>query len=417
MNRIVGFFAALILFIGVSAACRAAPPKPDDATISAYSAELSVDIAKSILSDNDEVIDEEWMANWFAEGNRIERYRVVLSNQSGVSDVKFEGKEIMSIDWESVRELLTTALDTAEARMGAVLCENHRALLFGVDVATTAATIVIGVLTGGVGAAAIGAGKAGLQSVIRSAAAKLAVKGIGGQVVKLGAKKTATRVATWALREAAKKGLAGAAANAAASTATRAAAALGFKQALTAGVSKGVASAIGAGLLRKVAGMAADGVFIWAVGMSNSSWFGLIDSTLRADLPNCADLDSAFNKCYSICGKGDLGDDLNKYVFDRLLHKKVCVGDKRTEEQYVVFEVAKDGSRIPLVMTQTEANMVYAKLPEIKNKGNCNRNNDDLDIYFGYYFYDPDTLLIDGKHLGIKNAFRIDNGVGSIKKQ
>ena len=135
---------------------------------------------------------------------------------------------------------------------------------------------------------------------------------------------------------------------------------------------------------------------------------------------NCHDLDHN-EGCYTVCGDGKGEDDyLNKYALKPVLGKTYCVnpGD------YALYEIKPDGSRGDvLVYDDKHHNEIIKKIKaSVVEKAwggwydwewypykGCDWNEDDIDMYFGFYAYDPDTLEITKEGMVIDDAIRLDD--------
>ena len=98
---------------------------------------------------------------------------------------------------------------------------------------------------------------------------------------------------------------------------------------------------------------------------------------------------------------------MNTKVFNPILGKSYCVN----EADYALYEINPDGSRGDvLIMEKSQWDAVKNAInTSVKDTGNCDWNEDDIDIYAGFYMYDPDTLEIStDKAMAIDDAIRID---------
>jgi hypothetical protein len=111
---------------------------------------------------------------------------------------------------------------------------------------------------------------------------------------------------------------------------------------------------------------------------------------------NCTDTDKG-EGCYTSCTKDSLSAptvDLNTKVFKPIFGKNLCIDE---DNNYVLREIK--GAGIPTagaVFTTTEENWAKAKQKmssDVADKGNCDYNEDDIDVYVGVPLYDSETLL------------------------
>lgn len=123
------------------------------------------------------------------------------------------------------------------------------------------------------------------------------------------------------------------------------------------------------------------------------SW---LSSDLDTKVMNCTDTDKG-EGCYTSCTKDSLSaptDDLNTKVFKPIFGKNLCIDEKNN---YVLREIK--GAGIPTagaIFTTTEENWAKAKQKmssDVADKGNCDYNEDDIDVYVGVPLYDSETLL------------------------
>jgi hypothetical protein len=129
---------------------------------------------------------------------------------------------------------------------------------------------------------------------------------------------------------------------------------------------------------------------------------------LDKEFLNCQDLDRN-EGCYAVCGTEHItgNDDLNKYVLTPTLGKKYCVDDTN----YILYEVKSDGNKgATISFDDAQFEQIKQRITKnIQDKGNCDWNEDDIDMYFGFYIYDPDTLEISNEIIIIDDAIRIDD--------
>ena len=87
--------------------------------------------------------------------------------------------------------------------------------------------------------------------------------------------------------------------------------------------------------------------------------------------------------------------------------KSYCVN----ESDYALYEINPDGSRGELlIMTKEQWNQIKNTITtSVQDKGKCDWNEDDIDMYAGFYIYDPDTLELSDQHMVIDDIIRIDD--------
>lgn len=151
-----------------------------------------------------------------------------------------------------------------------------------------------------------------------------------------------------------------------------------------------------------------------AIGGGIASVYSLLESGFNPQIMNCTDTD-ANEGCYTSCTKDSLNapsDDLNKKVFKPIFGKNLCIDETNN---YVLREISNSG--LPTageVFMTTNEKWATAKdkiISDVKDKGNCDWNEDDIDIYVGAPLYDPLTLMpADNGATGLLiDGLRIDN--------
>lgn len=171
----------------------------------------------------------------------------------------------------------------------------------------------------------------------------------------------------------------------------------------------------GAAIFKYTALAAAGGIIVKTVGsyanddISRKNYsqsaagfmFSLFDSDARTDVINCQGLDKR-EKCYNVCGQaGTVIDDLNKKVFNPILGKNYCV----SEADFTIYEIE---TKRPLMMTQDQYATIREKLNHVQDKGGCDWNEDDIDMFIGPYLYDPKTME-PSTNLLIEEVVRLDD--------
>ena len=158
----------------------------------------------------------------------------------------------------------------------------------------------------------------------------------------------------------------------------------------------------------------AGGATFWALdgaktitSTAGGTGYSLISSNLDKEYLNCQDLDHN-EGCYTVCGDSGGGkDDLNTKVFKPLLGKTYCVNPK----DYALHEMNSNGSAGALMTIDgNKKSAILSKVKQtITDKGNCDYNEDDIDMYIGFYVYDPDTFEISKEAIVIDDAVRLDD--------
>ena len=347
------------------------------------------------------LLDDAFVLDFLSEDDNFEKYRFVIRDLTGETVNEELG---IDVSWDDVLTEISNVLDTVSQKRGAIVCENNRSYQFGIDAAGWLVTAVAAVLTfyaGGAGGAAVAAGRAALGAGLKAAA-----KGVAKVGGKVAAKKIAATGGKQLAKSAIKLGL---------KQNMRGFAKYAGKGVLKTGV-KNFAKVAGKNLTKKWTAIAASSAAIWGLGTAVSKGFtgGLFYSMLNSDLDkeflNCHDLDH-HEGCYTVCGDGLADDFLNTYALKPVLGKTYCVnpGD------YALYEINPDGSRGQLLTF--DANKQSALLNRIKQnvqdksrdkKYGCDWNEDDIDMYFGFYIYDPDTLEISQEAMVIDDAIRLD---------
>jgi hypothetical protein len=146
--------------------------------------------------------------------------------------------------------------------------------------------------------------------------------------------------------------------------------------------------------------------------------YSLVASDISTEIINCQDLDYG-EGCYAVCGYGNTNDDLNEKVFKPILGQTYCVNESD-------FTLYNTQTKKPLMLNEEQFRNVINKLKtEVADKGQnknvwktltnqknghhgCDWNEDDIDMYFGTYIYDPDTME-PSSHLIMEEVVRLDD--------
>ncbi|MDR0741672.1 MAG: hypothetical protein LBF28_02770, partial [Rickettsiales bacterium] len=141
--------------------------------------------------------------------------------------------------------------------------------------------------------------------------------------------------------------------------------------------------------------------------------YSFLESGFDPKIMNCTDTDKN-NGCYTSCTKDNLGspnDDLNNKVFKPVFGKNLCVDENAN---YVLREI-ETGLPVPgqVFVATNEKLWERAKKiinDQVKDKGNCDYNEDDIDLYIGAPIYDPATLEPQAEGMAlIIDGMRIDD--------
>ena len=361
---------------------------PDTQAQKLFFEALATEYVRAFKSDNSAFLDDVFVLNFLGTGDNIEKYRTPLRDLTGddIAEIDTDyGTMKIDVSWDDLLIEVSNVLDKVNRKRGALVCENNRSYQALLDTVGWVATAIAAIATfyaGGAGGAAVAAGRAALGAGLK-ASAKAAIK-IG---VKQNMRGYANYAGKGVLKGAAKKFIKQAGKNLTAKWTTIAAAA---------------------------------GSAIWMLGKSSkaSTVYGLVSSDLDKTIVNCHDLDHN-EGCYTVCGDGKGGSDyLNKYVLKPVLGKNYCVNSS----DYALYEINSDGSRGNLLTYDNKHHPeILKKLTSIKDKSEwvwqgfnshyygCDWNEDDIDMYIGYYIYDPDTLEITKEAMVIDDASRLDD--------
>lgn len=368
---------------------------PDTIAQKNFFTDLATAYISANKSDETSRLDDAFVLNFLSLDDNLSKYKSALVDLTG--DYVDEDLGI-NVSWDDILIAISEVLDESDKRIGALVCENNRSIQMTIDIVTWGATAVAAIVTfftGGAGGAAVAAGRAAVGTGLK-AAAKAAAK-VGGKVA---AKKLSAAGGKQLAKSAIKLGL---------KTNMRGYAKYAGKGVLKTGV-KNYAKVLGANLKNKFVKYAGSGALLYQIGSSaakNTSMtlYGLVESDLSNDIINCQGLDRN-EGCYTVCGDNGSNDDLNTKVFIPELGKAYCV----YEEDFALYEINPDGSRgKPLIMPVNKWNTIKSKIQNtVRDQGNCDWNEDDIDMYVGFYMYDPDTLEISNEALVIHDFIRID---------
>lgn len=142
--------------------------------------------------------------------------------------------------------------------------------------------------------------------------------------------------------------------------------------------------------------------------------YSFLTSELNPKIMNCTGTDAG-EGCYLSCTQDPLGsptDDLNTKVFRPVFGQNLCVDEN---SNYALRVINRDGLPVPgdiFKANQTlwdRAKAIIVK--DVANQGNCDWNEDDIDMYIGAPMYDAGTLMPtgDGATSIIIDAIRLDD--------
>ncbi len=341
-------------------------------------------------------LDNAFILDFLGNDDNLYKYKSALIALSG--EVVDENYGI-NINWDEVLIEISQVLDSTMQKRGAILCENNRSWQMTIDIVgwgATAAATILTFFAGGAGGAAVTAGRAAIGAGLKSTA-----KGIA----KLGATNTARSMTRTGSHLLARSAI-----DLSMASSVSAAARLGGKGVLKTGV-KNYTKIIKKNLASKATKFFDGGALVYLIGSNaakhaGSTLYSLVNSDLSNDIINCQDVDHN-EGCYTVCGDGLANDDINTKVFKPILGKTYCVN----EEDYVLYEINPDGSRgnVLIMDTQQWEKVKNAIISSVKDQGKCDWNEDDIDMYAGFYMYDPDTLEISTENMVVDDTIRIDD--------
>ena len=371
---------------------------PDTAAQQTFFNDLATAYVSANKSDQTARLDDAFVLNFLGEGDNLSKYKSAIIGLTGETvDEEFG----IDVNWDDVLIEISQSMDTNMQMRGALLCENNRSIQAGIDIVgwgLTAAAAILTFYAGGAGGAAVTAGRAAIGAGLKTAA-----KGIA----KVGGKTAAKRVSRTGGRMLAKSAIdLGMRAN------MRGYANYAGRGVLKTGI-RNYVKTVGANLARKSVMFLDAGALVYQLGSNSnlaknasSTLYSLVESEPANDIINCQDVDHN-EGCYTVCGDGMGGDDMNNKVFNPILGKSYCVN----ESDYALYEINPDGSRGELlIMTKEQWNQIKNTITtSVQDKGKCDWNEDDIDMYAGFYIYDPDTLELSDQHMVIDDIIRIDD--------
>lgn len=371
---------------------------PDTKAQETFFTDLAAAYIAANKSDATARLDDAFVINFLGTGNNFEKYKSALVDLTGTDKDDELG---IDVTWDDVLIEISNVQDTTNKMHGALVCENNRSwqvTIDGVGWAATAAAAVATFYAGGAGGTAVVAGKAAIGTGLKAAAKGMAKVG-GKAAAKNMSKRGGKILAKTAIQLGLKANMRGYVNYAG-------------RGVLKTGV-KNYAKAVGANLLKKKTIAATAGALVYQVGgnlaknSKSTKLYGLVSSDLNKDIVNCQGLDHN-EGCYSVCGDANIGgDDLNTKALQPVLGKTYCVNP----DDYALYEINANGTRGNIIlMTNNQWKQIRTKIEQsVKDKGKCDWNEDDIDMYVGYYMYDPDTLEISDENMVIDDIIRLDD--------
>lgn len=413
---------------------------------------LATDIVNSLDNfdtENDSIeITSDGLIEFFTKN--IDTCRDYLLNRTSPDEDIYieEDGLLIDITWDYIVEEVAAALTTTSNKRQLFVCENNRSYQAGIDAALWATTIVAAVFSGGTGGVAIqgakvavkeGAkglikfgvkkgGRAATKAAIKKAAATQTAKKLGVEAGKEAAVKAAQKAATDATKkamantlvaqtkealktkggkriskQAIKKEIERNIANGTVQSSTGKQALTLLNDAIAKDAAKKTVKATTTEALATAALKRAMTTFAISTPIAAAGGLGIVYSFLESGLDtqimNCTDTDKG-EGCYTSCTKDNLNsptDDLNAKVFKPILGKRLCIDEK---SNYVLREINNKG--VPsagdvFMTTQEQWEKIKSAISStIQNSGNCDWNEDDIDMYIGVPLYDQSTLLPQG---------------------
>ena len=387
---------------------------PDTESQKRFFEALATKYIRAFKSDPTLFLDDAFVLDFIASDDNFDKYKSAIrdltDDQIAELDTDY-GTMKIDVSWDDILTEISNTLDNAARKRGAIVCENNRSYQAGIDTVGWLITAVAAVATfyaGGAGGAAVAIGRAALGAGLKASAkglAKVGAKGAAKKISKAGSKQLA--------KSAIKIGMKSAGANGGLFRGWANYAGKGVLK----GASKTFVKAVGKNLTKKWTAIAASSAAIWGLGNAaftpsgGGKFYSLLNSGLDKEFLNCHDLDHN-EGCYTVCGDGQANDYLNDYVFKPILGKTYCVNSG----DFAMYEINPDGSRGKLLTfdASKQSEIVNRIKSHVQDKSDnkhygCDWNEDDIDMYFGFYIYDPDTLEISEEAMVIDDAIRLDD--------
>ena len=388
--------------------------EPQNAAERDFFTALATDYVKQEDKDHSLMLDNSFVYDFLSKDKILEKYKQGLLNLTGVKendDLK------IYLDWDEILIQISTVFDATLRRYGALVCENNRSWQVSIDTAMWVGTAVAAIASFGAGGVAAASGRValgtGLKALAKGASA-VGLKTAGKTMSKAGSKQLAKAAVKVGLKNNMR----------------------GWVNYKGKGVAKRVAKQAGKNLAEKKNRLLLSGAVAGAIyetagkpiiaknqkgkkkGNAAGKLYSLVESKVSTDIVNCQDLDYG-EGCYMVCGYGQPDDDLNVKVFKPILNTTFCV----SPDDYTLYDTKTNK---PLMLNQEQFDKVVQTLKDdVADKGKrenwwktvtnqrdarhgCDWNEDDIDVYFGSYIYDPDTME-PSSNIIIEQVVRVDD--------
>lgn len=291
------------------------------------------------------ILDNQFLYDFFSSNvDRITTFKAGLQNLELKHPTKASN---IDIDWQEAMSKISTLLDDNKKLYGAMVCENNRSYQAGIDAVlwtTTAAAAVATFWAGGTGGVASAAAVTGAKATIAAFA----------------------------------------------------------KGALTAGIKYAAIAAAGGIIIKTMGTYSKSNINQTKFAKSSAGLlYSLVEDEARTDIVNCQGLDLR-EGCYTVCGQVSTpNDDLNTKVLYPVMGNKYCV----SPEDFTLYDA---NTKKPLMMTPKQYEQIISRLSLVKDKGGCDWNEDDVDMFTGRYIYDSNTME-PSSYLLIEKVDRLDD--------
>lgn len=375
---------------------------------------LATDYVQKEDKNHSLILDDNFVYDFLSEQQNLDKYKTGLLNLSGT--VENDDLKIY-LDWDEILIQVSTVLDATLRRHGALVCENNRSWQAGIDTAFWVGTVAAAIASFGTGGVAAAGGRAAVGAGLKALAkgsSTVGLKAAGRAMSKAGSKQLAKSAVQVGLKQNMR----------------------GWAKYKGKGLAKRIAKKAGANLQTKKNRLLLTGAITGTIYetagkpiITNGQkakhsqndagkLYSLVESGISTEIINCQDLDYG-EGCYSVCGYDGSDDDLNVKVFQPILGQTYCV----SESDYTLYNTATNK---PLMLDSQQYEQVIQKIKtDVADKGKneniwktltnqkngrhgCDWNEDDIDMYFGTYIYDPDTME-PSSNLIIEDVVRIDD--------
>ena len=397
---------------------------PDTEAQKKFFTALATAYVAAWMKDEKVWLDDAFVLDFLGTDDNVNKYKSVIVELTGQTQDEELG---IDVDWDEVLSAIAEVMDQAQGKRGFLVCENNRSWQWSIDALGWIITAVAAIFTieaGGGGGAAVAAGRAALGAGLKAAARGVAKAG-GKIIAKKTAKKMAKKLTSHAIANIAKGAVrVGVPKNLSEHYAKK----YGSKGLLKLGVKTFVKNfSLKAALKNKWARIIDAGALVYWIGKNNvknsamGTIYSLVESGISKDYVNCQDLDE-YTGCYTVCGQNrtndklNMADFINTYAFHPMFNKLVCVDPN----DYTLHEMGQDGSTGPVfIMDSNKWSQLKRTLTDkvvdksyvyngVRHWG-CDWNEDDIDMYVGFFVYDPDTLEIDTEAMVVDDFLRLDD--------